>query len=274
VASDSVSPTAHYTGHVWLRNGLSHEALGTIEGQAMFAAAEPLMLARRLTREPTLEQYLLARHLVVDELLEEQIESGRVGQVIEIAAGMSPRGWRFTERYPDLVYVETDLPAMAERKRRALDDIGDRPPGHRVAELDALRDDGPASLGAVAGELDAERGLGVITEGLLSYLDDGAMLGLWRRIAGVLERFDDGRYVFDLGVGALGRDLRARAFRVALGAFVRGQVHEHFPDDEDAIEALHVAGFADARIVRPDERHTSQIARLGSAGPGQRTTSV
>jgi O-methyltransferase involved in polyketide biosynthesis len=268
VSSDAVSPTAHYTGHVWLRNGLSHEALGTIEGQAMFAAAQPLMLARRLTREPTLEQYLLARHLVIDELLEDEIESGRVEQVVEIAAGMSPRGWRFTERYPDLVYVETDLRAMAERKRNALDRIGDRPADHRVVELDALRDEGPASLAAVAGELDPERGLAVITEGLLTYLDGDAMLGLWRRIARAIGRFEDGRYLFDLGVGALGRDMRARAFRVALGAFVRGQVHEHFPGDEEAIAALHEAGFADARIVRPGEGHPSQIARLGSAGPG------
>src|SRR3954452_11744473 len=143
VSSDSVSPTAHYTGHVWLRNGLSHEALGTVEGKAMFAATEPLMLSRRLTGQPTLEQYLLARHQVIDELLEAEIESGRVEQVIEIAAGMSPRGWRFTERYGDqLTYIETDLEAMATRKRRALARIGYRPAGHRVVELDALSDGG------------------------------------------------------------------------------------------------------------------------------------
>jgi O-methyltransferase involved in polyketide biosynthesis len=268
VASDSVSPTAHYTGHVWLRNGLSHEKLGTLEGRAMFTATEPLMLSRKLIGQPTLEEYLLARHLVIDELLEQEIDSGRVGQVIEIAAGMSPRGWRFTERHPELIYVETDLPAMAERKRKALEEIGDRPAGHRVAELDALTDDGPASLPAVAEDLYPELGLAVISEGLLSYLDEDSMVGLWRRIADTLGGFEDGRYIFDLGIGAIGRDLPARAFRVALGSFVRGQVHEHFPEDEDAIEALREAGFADARIVRPDERHPSRVARLGSAGPG------
>jgi hypothetical protein len=29
---DAVSPTAHYTGHVWVRNGLSHPELATWEG--------------------------------------------------------------------------------------------------------------------------------------------------------------------------------------------------------------------------------------------------
>jgi O-methyltransferase involved in polyketide biosynthesis len=266
-ASDAVSPTAHYTGQVWLRNGLSHPALGTIEGRAMFAATEPLMLARRLTGEPTLEQYLLARHRVIDELLEDQIETGGIEQVIEIAAGLSPRGWRFTERYGDrLTYVETDLAPMAERKRKALDRIGDRPAGHRVAELDALTDDGPTSLGAVAGELDPGRGLAVITEGLLTYLDEDSMTGLWSRIAGEVQRFDSGRYLFDLGIGSLGRWVTARAFRAMLGGFVRGRVHEHFPEDDDAIEALEQAGFTDVQIVRPDERHPTQVARLGSAG--------
>jgi len=234
----------------------------------MFTATEPLMLARRATGGFTLEDYLLARHSVIDELLEEEIGSGRVGQVIEIAAGMSPRGWRFTERHADLVYVETDLPGMAKRKREALAEIGDRPPGHRVAELDALSADGPQALGAVAGDLDPERGLAVVTEGLLSYLDDEMVEGLWHRIADVFERFDHGRYVFDLGVGSVGTGATATAFRTALGAFVRGRVHEHFPEDEDATRALHAAGFADVRIVRPDERHPSRAPRLGSAGQG------
>ena len=267
MSSDSVSPTAHYTGHVWLRHGLSHPALGTIEGRAMFLATEPLMLARRATGAPTLEQYLIARHETIDELVEEQIEHEGIEQVIEIAAGMSPRGWRFTERYGDrLTYVETDLPAMARRKREALGQIGERPPGHRVAELDGLRDEGPGSLDAVAGELDPERGLVVVTEGLLSYLDDDSVEGLWRRIARALERFDRGRYVFDLGVGSLGNGLQARAFRAALGGFVRGQVHEHFADDADAVDALEAAGFAEARIVRPADRLPTRLPRLGSAG--------
>ena len=266
MSSDSVSPTAHYTGQVWLRNGLSHPALGTTEGRAMFMATEPLMLARRLTGGFTLEDYLLARHAVIDELLEQEVDAGRVGQVIEIAAGMSPRGWRFTQRHADLTYVETDLAGMTRRKRDALDRIGERSDGHRVAELDALRDDGPTSLGAVAAGLDPSRGLAVITEGLLSYLDDDSMQGLWRRIAKALERFDHGRYVFDLGVGSLGNGPTARVFRTALGTFVRGRVHEHFPEDEDAVAALHDAGFADVRIVRPDDRHPSRAPRLGIAG--------
>jgi hypothetical protein len=51
-----------------------------------------------------------------------------------------------------------------------------------------------------------------------------------------------------------------------LGGFVRGRVHEHFPDDGDAVDALLAAGFSEARIVRPGDAHPSTLPRLGSAG--------
>ena len=68
--------------------------------------------------------------------LEQAIEQHGVSQVIEVAAGLSARGWRFVERYGDqLTYVETDLPEMAARKRRALERIGTLSERHRVIDL-------------------------------------------------------------------------------------------------------------------------------------------
>ena len=40
----------------------------------------------------------------------------------------------------------------------------------------------------------------------------------------------------------------ASLLAVALGVFVRGMVHFPFEDEEDAIEALEAAGFADVRL--------------------------
>ncbi|MGH2894159.1 MAG: class I SAM-dependent methyltransferase, partial [Solirubrobacteraceae bacterium] len=111
-SSAKISPTAHYTGEVWRRNGLSHPWLATREGRAMFDALHPLMRASGALGGPSLETYLLARHAAIDALLQSAIECDGVTQVIEIAAGMSPRGWRFANRYGErLVYVEADLPA-------------------------------------------------------------------------------------------------------------------------------------------------------------------
>jgi O-methyltransferase involved in polyketide biosynthesis len=250
-ASDRIGPTAHYTGYVWARNGLSHPQLATREGRLLFESLQPVMLGSRAIGGATLESYLLARHRAIDALLERAIESGEVSQVIEVAAGLSPRGWRFTRRYGErLVYVEADLPAMAERKRAALERIGSLGDRHRVRDVDVLRDDSaPGSLAAVAGELDQRRGLAIVTEGLLGYLPTDAVAAIWRRFATTLSGFAAGRYISDLHLGGVVTP-QVRAFRVALSAFVRGRVYLHFSDAGEAERALLAAGFADASVRR------------------------
>lgn len=238
--TDAISPTAHYTGEVWRRNGLGHEALGTREGRILFQATRPLLAVGSLLGGDRLEGFLLARHRLIDSLLEAEIEAGRVGQVIEVAAGMSPRGLRISKRHPDVVYIEGDLAAMAARKRRALARAG---ASHRVADLNALSDDGPQSLAAIAAELDPDRGLAVITEGLLNYFPRVEVEGIWRRIAGALGGFSDGIYLSDVHLRSDIDGGVATVFGALLGVFVRGRVHFPFEDPDDAQTALTNAGF-------------------------------
>src|SRR4051794_16256518 len=65
---DAIGPTAHYTGHAWGRNGLSHPELATLEGRLLFGALAPAMTASRALGGPTLEGLLLARHRIIDQL--------------------------------------------------------------------------------------------------------------------------------------------------------------------------------------------------------------
>jgi O-methyltransferase involved in polyketide biosynthesis len=259
--SEAISPTAHYTGYVWARNGLSHPELETTEGRLLFESLRPTMAITGLLSGYALEPYLLARHRAIDALLEQAIERGEVSQVVEVAAGLSPRGWRFVERHPHLVYVEADLPDMAERKRRALERMGSLSDRHRVEVLDALRDDGPDSLSALAGELDRAQGLAIITEGLLGYLGHEAVDGAWRRFARTLTEFESGVYISDLHLGDV-QNLMIRGFRVALSVFVRGRVHLHFQSAVEAQDALRDAGFTRASVLP-----ASEIAEVPS-GPG------
>jgi O-methyltransferase involved in polyketide biosynthesis len=262
IFSDRIGPTAHYTGYVWARNGLSHPELETVEGRILFDSLQPAMIASRLAGGPTLEAYLLARHRAIDAALEGAIDRGEVSQVIEVACGLSPRGWRFARRYgEEIVYVETDLPAMAARKRLALERMGSLSDHHRIREVDALRaGDGPGSLPAIAAELDPDGGLAIITEGLLGYLPTDSVLGIWRRLARVLSRFPDGRYISDLHLGG-SLTPQVRVFRLLLSAFVRGRVYLHFSDAREAEAALAAAGFASAEVrpaldaVRAGEGH-------------------
>jgi O-methyltransferase involved in polyketide biosynthesis len=247
-SSASISPTAHYTGYVWVRNGLSHPALATVEGRALYESLRGVMAVSRALGGATLESYLVARHRAIDQLLERAIERRGVTQVIEVASGLSPRGWRFAERFRErLTYIETDLPEMAERKRRALERIGSLGSGHRVAELDALREHGPGSLAALADGLDHAAGLAIVTEGLLGYLPGDAVLGLWRRFASVLAGFPSGHYLSDLHLGGV-QTVQVRAFRLLLSAFVRGRVYLHFENADEARRALQQVGFETAEV--------------------------
>jgi O-methyltransferase involved in polyketide biosynthesis len=246
--TDAISPTAHYTGYVWAHNGLSHPELETREGRVLFDTMRPLNAISQALGGLSLETYLLTRHRAIDALLEHAIEEAGIGQVVEVACGLSPRGWRFAQRYGErLTYIEADLPAMATRKRRALERMGALSDRHSVVDVDALKPSGRGSLAEIASRLDPAAGLAIITEGLLGYLPSDTVDDVWRRFARVLEGFDRGRYISDLHLGVV-QNAQVRIFRVILSAFVRGRVYLHFEDAADAQAALLRAGFDAAEL--------------------------
>ena len=247
----AISPTALYTGTVWRRHGLSHPAFATWAGSALWTGLVGPRYAAGLIGVPDLDALLLARHHSIDTLLERAIEAGAVSQVVEIAAGLSPRGWRFTSRHgAGLTYVETDLPAMAHRKKSLLDRAGLSAPGHRVRVLDAFKPSGPDSLTELADELDPDRGTAIITEGLINYFPMSDVETLWRSVATVLHRFPQGLYLSDLHLDQSPGAVTATA-KLILSAFVRGDVYLHFDDEEAALQGLRDAGFDDAELLLP-----------------------
>lgn len=245
--SEAISPTGHYTGYVWVRNDLAPEELATPAGRLFFHALEPAMRVSRLLGRPTFEGMLVARHRMLDLLLGGAIERGEVGQVVEIAAGLSARGWRFARRYEGVTYVEADLPRMAARKQRLLDRLGG--PRPRVTTVDALADDGPESIFAVADTLDPGVGTAIVTEGLLNYFDLGAVTGMWRRFAAVLRGFPTGAYFADVVLRPQAESLVERLGIGLLTAAVRGRVHLHFESETETAAALREAGFPAADVL-------------------------
>ena len=255
---EAISPTAHYTGMVWLQNGLSHPAFATLRGQALYYGLKAPLAALKLLGAPTVDGFLLARHRLIDQELEAAIESGRISQVIEIASGLSPRGWRFCERYGDrITYIEADLPDMAECKRQLLRDGGLDSEHHQIRDINALLDDGPDSLKALVRELDPARGLVIITEGLINYFDSETVLGMWRRFAGALAGFSEGLYLSDLFLDMNNGGAAKQIFQALLSTFVRGRVHLLFDSETQACEELLHAGFDQARLLDPHDYRTS-----------------
>lgn len=265
---EKISPTAHYTSYVWARNGLSHPRLATRQGRIMFEALRPAMTLSGVLGGPTLQSYLLARHRALDALLARAIEQEGVTQVIELACGLSARGWRFSGRYGEqLTYVEADLPEMAERKRQALADMGSLGERHRVQPVDVLRENGPLSLGALVQTMDRSAGLAIVIEGLIGYLPKDVVENVWRRIARQLSAFPVGLHLSDLQLGSQ-TSIHVEAFRAMLGAFVRSPVSlHHYPAGADAESALERAGFEHAAVAQAAEiagldRHYGRGAQL------------
>ncbi len=257
----AISPTAHYTGHVWARHGLGEPGLSSPAGRLLHTLVQPAMLASRLVGGPTLEDFLLARHRIIDHLLEEAIEAGHVTQVVELACGMSPRGLAFTERHPTLTYVEVDLPDMAARKEEALAQLRLPQDNHRVEAADVMTG---LQLSRIFSTLDRGSGVAVVTEGLLSYFPRADVVELWRRLAHELHRFPHGRYLSDLHVESEA-GLVDRAFTMALGTAVRGRVQLHFDDVDEARQVLLAADFDYAELWAPREL-TEQLPGMDAAG--------
>ncbi len=252
--SADISPTAHYTGYVWTRHGLSHPAFATAEGRLFFNTVRPALALSRALGGPTLEGLLLARHRLIDHELRRSIDDGRVTQILELAAGLSPRGWRFAREYGDRIrYIEADLPGMAARKRRLLQAAGGGGANHRVLDIDAFAETGAASLAVIAKSLDRHRGLAIITEGLINYFPTAAITGLWARIARTLAGFPHGLHLSDLHLADDDHGATIKTFVRILSVFVRGRVHLHFSDADEAVAALGTAGFDVAELLRPSD---------------------
>ena len=96
----------------------------------------------------TLEGYLLARHRAIDALLERAIDQHGVTQVMEVACGLSPRGWRFARRYGERLDVHRDRSARdggAQARGTRADRVAPRAPPRRRARR--ARTGGPGRLG-------------------------------------------------------------------------------------------------------------------------------
>lgn len=252
--STKISPTAYATGYFWYRHGLSTKALITPQGKKLDRAFRLLIAVTKLLSGVSLDAMMLARHRGIDGQLAKAIEDGRIQQVVEIAAGLSPRGWRFMQTYGDkLTYIETDLPHMAAIKRSLLEKGGLLSKRHRVMDLDALTDVGPQSLAAIVSKLDRKKGTAIITEGLMNYLPPQAARDVWQRIGKNLGLFEEGLYLADVYLMNENRHPAMAAFGAVLQVFVRGRMHVHFDSDAHGIAEMHRAGFNEVQIFPANE---------------------
>jgi O-methyltransferase involved in polyketide biosynthesis len=242
--------TALYTAGTWAWAGIEGaELLDHADSRRVFGATNAaLAVARALTPGlRSLRHSLVHRHTMIDHLL----RASGARQVVELAAGLSPRGARFT-RDPTLRYVEVDLPHVIARKIALLErtpagrEVRARPNLHLVAgdvlevALDPLVEPGEPVF--------------VIAEGLFMYLQPDAQRVLLRRARALAARAGRGTLVFDRvppreepPPGAVGRALEGMMKR-----FTRGQTFAKDERTRDELAAeVSAAGFAAVEMIEP-----------------------
>lgn len=257
-SSDRISITGHYTGSVWYYNEMSLESLVTPVGKFMYHGMQPLNRISNRLIGLDMDSHLLQRHEIIDHLLTNYIEAGECSQVLEIACGLSPRGTTFKNRYPGdaLNYIEVDLPAMANRKRKVLQSEQLLNDYHQVLDCDILETHGPLSLESLfADQLDPNRPTVVITEGLVNYFPLTVIAGVWQRLTQLLKGMPKGAYISDL-YPLLHDHKRVKWLQRSkkLVEFVaRGEVPLHFNSHEEIEENFLNYGYSSLSIHVPED---------------------
>ena len=247
-----ISISAHYTGYVWYKNGLSDSRFVTPVGVAanmLFTPANALL--KRMTGAH-IDTFLLQRHRMIDHLLRHLIEKEGVEQIVEIACGLSPRGFRITEKYPHVSYLETDLPDMAARKALLLNKLS-RPGRHGIRSCNILDAQGPDSIQSVLSELNPNKKTVVISEGLVNYFSLPVIREVWSRLAKSLKSFPDAYYLTDLYPN-LTEHPSYRYVKVAqkmVGVLTRGEWPLHYNNDQEIKEGFLQDGFNKVTVYNP-----------------------
>jgi len=247
-----ISVSAHYTGYIWYKHGLSAQGFVTRAGRFANATLAPVNALLRTLAGADIDIFLLQRHSVIDHQVRELIENEGVTQIVELACGLSPRGYRLKQEYPHLRYIEGDLPGMAARKRELLEGVG-RQEGHDVRACNILQADGPESIDALLSELDPSQPTVIITEGLVNYFELSQIREVWARMATGLKAFPKGWYVTDLYPDFADHpSYRYVKFAQKLvGLFTRGQWPLHYPSDEAIQKGFQEDGFNEVEVHDP-----------------------
>jgi O-methyltransferase involved in polyketide biosynthesis len=248
-----ISISAHYTGYIWYKNGLSHQQFVTPMGRAAYWALKPMNVFMQAMIGASIDTFLIQRHLVLDHLVEQAIAEG-YEQIVELAAGLSSRGHLIKQAHPGIHYVEGDLPGMSARKAGLLDQLG-RQAGHITQPCNILDESGSHSIEALLAGLDRSKKTLIITEGLVNYFDLGTIRKVWSRMAIAMKGFPQARYITEV-YPKLEQHPSYKYVKVAqkvVGFFTQGEYPLHYDSNQEMQQGFLEDGFARVSVTAPED---------------------
>lgn len=268
--SSSISFTAYYTGEVWRQHGLSNPMFATNTGRVLYGLGRPIEATVTALAGASIRTTLLQRHQLIDAVVKRAIREQGITQIVEIACGLSPRGVRLCAEFPDVQYIEADLPEMAAHKRQLLEQHGMLSRRHRVVSINILEETGSQALDTVFAALDQTQKTLVITEGLVNYFALDVITPFWQRLATALKHFPAGAYVTDLYPNLTWHPFvrLSNAFKQGLAIATRSSVTLHFEHHQAIEQGFARCGFAQTTVHLPESYYhilpipTSRVASL------------
>jgi len=208
-----------------------------------------------------LSPYWEARYRATDRII---MQCG-ITQILEVAAGLSPRGIAMTEN-PNVVYVVTDLPQILEQEKAIAVAILSRLNSERLnlhfETANALHRD---NLLRAATVFVSDRPVAIITEGLLPYLNREEKSVLADNIHEVLRRSRGVWIASDVHTKQFRRDtfrldemLRQRQSRIA--AFTGSDLDSNLFADENELEGF----FRKSGFQIEEYQYSSVVQELSS----------
>ena len=242
-----ISFTAHYTGYIWYSMGISHPVFATRKGKFLARLVHPLESWAEKNVGGSMRSTLKQRHAMIDQHLDRLITQYPQLQVLEIACGLSPRGWNFRTKHPEIDYRELDLPDMAKIKTQALKQIDPHAP--EVLTGDIFTQD----FERIFQSFDPERPLVVISEGLINYFDQALLNKLLQGITEYGASFQELHYLTDIYPEPVKNRL-ARfiwASSKLLKVMSRSAFTFHFQSPAELQQFFTHTGFEEVDVVQP-----------------------
>ncbi|MGN0936488.1 MULTISPECIES: class I SAM-dependent methyltransferase [unclassified Acinetobacter] len=242
-----ISFTAHYTGYIWYSMGISHPVFATRKGKFLARLVHPLESWAEKNVGGSMRSTLKQRHAMIDQHLDQLITQHPQLQVLEIACGLSPRGWNFRTKHPEINYRELDLPDMAKIKTQALKQIDPHAP--EVLTGDIFTQD----FERIFQSFNPERPLVVISEGLINYFDQTLLNKLLQGITEYGASFQELHYLTDIYPEPVKNRL-ARfiwASSKLLKVMSRSAFTFHFQSPAELQQFFSHTGFEEVDVVQP-----------------------
>jgi len=244
-----ISFTAHYTGYIWYQMGISHPVFATAKGKTLAALVHPIESWAEKYVGGSMRTTLKQRHTMLDQHLEDLIQKYPDLQVLEIACGLSPRGWWFRQHHPSIRYRELDLPDMAATKQAALQQI--ETDADDVLSVDLFTE----AFASAFTVFDPHRPLVVISEGLINYFEKPLLQQLIQAIANYGRDFKQLHYLTDLYPEPTQNKLATIIWNSSrlLKWMSRSAFSFHFKTPKEVEHFFHEAGFHQVIVQQPKQ---------------------